>query len=87
MYVHTFASIIMHNISSGGQNIGPRRTSPPRIYDTRLQQRNLEIEECARQDAHYQEELNALKDSVTPLSGLLEQALRNASVEGPSSRP
>ena len=47
----------------------------------------MENEERAHQDAHFQGELNALKESVARLTGLLEQALRNASGEGPSNRP
>ena len=44
-------------------------------------------EEHAYHDAHFQEELNSLKASVTCLVSLLEQALRNAFDEGPSTRP
>ena len=37
----------------------------------------MENEERAHQDAHFQEELDGLKESVVHLTGLLEQALRN----------
>ena len=47
----------------------------------------MENEERVHQDAHFQGELNALKESVARLTGLLEQALRSASGEGPSTRP
>ena len=47
----------------------------------------MEDEEHAHQNAHFQEELNALKDSVARIASLLEQTLRNASGEGPSTRP
>ena len=47
----------------------------------------MEIEETACQDAHFQEELNVLKDSIACLTDLLKQALRNFSGEGPSTRP
>ena len=47
----------------------------------------MEDEECAHQDAHFQEELNALKDSVARITSLLEQTLRNTSGEGPLTRP
>ena len=82
IHLHPHASITVHNISLAGQNIGPRRAPT-----TRLQQRNMEDEERAHRDAHFQEELDSLKASVTSLTSLLEQALRNASDEGPSTRP
>ena len=47
----------------------------------------MEDEERAHQNAHFQEELNALKDSVARIASLLEQTLRNSSGEGPSTRP
>ena len=47
----------------------------------------MEDEERAHQDAHFQEALNALKDSVVRIASLLEQTLRNTSGEGPSTRP
>ena len=47
----------------------------------------MENEERAHQDAHFKEELNTLKDSAARLTSLLEQALRNASSEGPLTRP
>lgn len=47
----------------------------------------MENEERAHQDAHFQEELNAMKDSVAHLTNFLEEALRNASSEGPSAKP
>ena len=43
--------------------------------------------ECAHCDAHFQEELDSLKVSVTRLTSLLEQAMRNVSDEGPSTKP
>ena len=46
----------------------------------------MENEERAHHDAHFQEELDSLKASVASLTSLLEQALRNASGEGPSTR-
>jgi len=64
------------------QNIGPQR-----VYNTRLRARNMEDEERAYREAHFQEELDSLKDSVPRLTSLLEQALRNTSGEGPSTRP
>ena len=65
-----------------GQSIGPQR-----VYNTRLRTRNMEDEERAYREAHLQEELDSLKDSVARLTSLLEQALRNTSGEGPSARP
>ena len=47
----------------------------------------MEDEERAQRDAHFQEELDSLKASVASLTNLLEQALRNASSEGPLTRP
>ena len=47
----------------------------------------MEDEECAHCDALFQEELDSLKASVICLTSLLKQALRNASSEGPSTRP
>ena len=47
----------------------------------------MEDEERAHRDAHFQEELDSLKASVASLTSLLKQALRNASGEGPSTRP
>ena len=47
----------------------------------------MEDEERARRDAHFQQELDSLKASVANLTSLLEQALRNTSGEGPSTRP
>jgi len=67
---------------TSGQNIGPQR-----VYNTRLRARNMEDEERAYREAHFQEELDSLKVSVAPLTSLLEQALRNTSSEGPSTRP
>ena len=46
----------------------------------------MEDEERAYREAHFQEELDSLKDSVARLTSLLEQALRNTSGEGPSTR-
>ena len=78
MYIHShpYLDIIVHNISSTGQNIGPRRA-----LTTRLQQGNMEDEERAHRDAHFQEELDSLKASMASLTSLLEQALRNTSGE------
>jgi hypothetical protein len=47
----------------------------------------MEDGERAHRDAHFQEELDSLKASVASLTSLLEQALRNTSGEGPSTRP
>jgi hypothetical protein len=47
----------------------------------------MEDEERAYGEAHFQEELDSLKDSVARLTSLLEHALRNTSGEGPSTRP
>jgi hypothetical protein len=47
----------------------------------------MEDEECAYREAHFQEELDSLKDSVARLTSLFEHALRNTSGEGPSTRP
>jgi hypothetical protein len=47
----------------------------------------MEDEERTQLDAHFQEELESLKTSVTCLTSLLEQTLRNTSGEGPSNRP
>jgi hypothetical protein len=47
----------------------------------------MEDEERTQLDAHFQEELQSLKTSVTCLTSLLEQTLRNTSGEGPSNRP
>jgi hypothetical protein len=47
----------------------------------------MEDEECAHRDAHFQEELQSLKESVARLTSLLEQTLRNASGEGLSNQP
>jgi hypothetical protein len=47
----------------------------------------MEDKERAYREAHFQEELDSLKDSVARLTSLLEQALRNTSGEGPSTRP
>jgi hypothetical protein len=60
---------------------------PQQFYNTRLQARNMEDEERAHCDAHFQEELESLKTCVARLTSLLEQTLRNASSEGPSNRP
>ena len=68
----------MHTSS---QNIGPQR-----VYNTRLRARNMKDEEHAYREAHFQEELDSLKVSVACLTSLLEQALRNTSGEGPSTR-
>ena len=46
----------------------------------------MEDEKRGRRDAHFQEELDSLKASLASLTSLLEQALRNASGEGPSTR-
>ena len=46
----------------------------------------MKNEEHVSQDAHFQVKLNDLKDSVARLTSLLEQALRNASGQGPSTR-
>ena len=82
MHLHPFASITVHNISSSELNLGPRRAPT-----TRLKQRNMEDEERAHRDAHFQQELDSLKASVASLTSLLEQVLRNAFGEGPSTRP
>jgi hypothetical protein len=47
----------------------------------------MEDEERTQLDAHFQEELESLKTSMTCLTSLLEQTLRNTSGEGPSNRP
>jgi hypothetical protein len=47
----------------------------------------MEDEEHAYGDAHFQEELDSLKVSVTRSTSLLEQVLRNASGEGLSNKP
>jgi hypothetical protein len=47
----------------------------------------MEDEERAYREAHFQEELDYLKVSMAHLTSLLEQALRNTSGEGPSTRP
>ena len=47
----------------------------------------MQDEERAHHDAHFQQELDSLKASVANLTSLLEQVLRNASGEGPSTRP
>jgi hypothetical protein len=47
----------------------------------------MEDKERTQLDAHFQEELESLKTSVTCLTSLLEQTLRNTSGEGPSNRP
>ena len=47
----------------------------------------MEDEERAHRDAHFQQELDSLKASVASLTSLLDQALRNAYGEGPSTRP
>jgi hypothetical protein len=47
----------------------------------------MEDEERTQLDAHFQEELESLKTSVTCLTSLLEKTLRNTSGEGPSNRP
>ena len=65
------------NMHTSGQNIGPQR-----VYNTRLRARNMEDEECAYREAHFQEELDSLKVSVARLTSLLEQLLKNASSEG-----
>ena len=51
MYIHLqlHAFITVHNILLAGQNIGPRRAP-----NTRLRQTNMEYEERARHDAHFQ---------------------------------
>ena len=46
----------------------------------------MEDEKRGRRDAHFQEELDSLKARLASLTSLLEQALRNASGEGPSTR-
>ena len=46
----------------------------------------MEDEEPANRNAHFQDELDSLKASVASLTSLLEQALRNTSGEGPSTR-
>jgi len=79
MFIHSFIITHMH---TPGQNIGPQRT-----YHTRLRVRNMEDEARAYREAHFQEELDSLKDSVARLTGLLEQVLRNTSGKGPSTRP
>jgi len=66
---------------TSGQNIGPQR-----VYNTRLRARNMEDEESAYREAHFQEE-KFTKVSVARLTSLLKQALRNTSSEGPSIRP
>jgi hypothetical protein len=50
-------------------------------------ERNMEGEERAHRDTHFQKELESLKASVARLTSLFEQTLRNASSEGPSNRP
>jgi hypothetical protein len=45
----------------------------------------MEDEKRAHRDAHFQEKLESLKASVTRLTSLLEQTLRNASSKGPSN--
>ncbi|KAL3597067.1 hypothetical protein D5086_008704 [Populus alba] len=47
----------------------------------------MKDEERAYREAHFQEELDSLKVSMARLTSLLEQALRNTSSEGPSTRP
>jgi hypothetical protein len=47
----------------------------------------MEDEERAYREAHFQEEVDSLKDSVACLTSLLEHALRNTSGEGPTTRP
>ena len=47
----------------------------------------MEDEERAHRDAHFQDKLDSLKASVASLTSFLEQALRNTSGKGPSTRP
>jgi hypothetical protein len=43
------------------------KVGPLRVYNTRLGAKNMEDEECARRNVHFQEELESLKTSVTHL--------------------
>jgi hypothetical protein len=43
----------------------------------------MEDEKCANSDAHFQEELESLKTSMTRLTSLLKQILGNTSGESP----
>jgi len=70
-----------------GWNIGPQRALIHKVYNTRLQLRNMEDKEHAHRDAHFQEELDSLKASMAHIASLLEQVLRNALSKGPSNRP
>ena len=47
----------------------------------------MEDKEHSYQDAPFQGDLDALKDSVARIANLLEKTLRNASGEDPSTKP
>ena len=66
-----------------GWNIGPPKD--PKIHYTRLRTKIMENEERAHLEAHYQRELENMKDDIARLTSLLEQALVFKSREGTST--
>jgi len=55
-----------------GWNISPWKAQIHRVYNTRLYQINMEDEEHAYRDAHFQKKLDSLKVNMACLTSFLK---------------